>query len=374
MRWSFVVGRIAGIEFRLHAAFFLILLLGPSLAGPEYGLAGAVFGVFLLVLLFMCVALHELGHSLVALRLGLKVREIMLLPIGGVARVSGRYRKPWHELLVASAGPLTSLLLAYALSLGLPLDFKPGMAMEDALKAYQALLQGPPGLPMALAWLCTANLWLVLFNLIPAFPMDGGRMLRGFLSLFLPTPRATWFAVLVGQGLAVLMGIFAFRSSNIMLGIVAVFVFFGAGREQAEERAQELRAAVKAGAACKKPKVTLSPADTVGSVVELLLEGYQRDFPVMSGDKLEGVMGRDDALRAAAQGRQGEFVAGLMRRDLPRVEEEESLEQARETLIAAGRRLAVVCRGEQVLGLLSLEDIDEAMLVAAHLRAGREQQ
>jgi CBS domain-containing protein len=190
----------------------------------------------------------------------------------------------------------------------------------------------------------------------------------------LPKPRATWFAVLVGQGLAVLMGIFAFRSSNIMLGIVAVFVFFGAGREQAEERAQELRAAVKAGAACKKPKVTLSPADTVGSVVELLLEGYQRDFPVMSGDKLEGVMGRDDALRAAAQGRQGEFVAGLMRRDLPRVEEEESLEQARETLIAAGRRLAVVCRGEQVLGLLSLEDIDEAMLVAAHLRAGREQQ
>jgi Zn-dependent protease/CBS domain-containing protein len=373
MRWSFVVGRIAGIELRLHAAFFLILLLGPSLAGPEYGVPGALFGIFLLVLLFMCVALHELGHSLVAQRLGLKVREIMLLPIGGVARATGHLRKPWYELLVAAAGPLTSLALAFVLSLGLHLDFKPGMKMEDALKAYQALLQGPPGLTMALVWLCTANVWLVLFNLIPAFPMDGGRMLRGLLSLFLPSAKATAFSVLVGQILAVLMGVFAFRSSSIMLGIVAVFVFFGAGREQAEERTQELLSGVKAGTACKKPKVTLSPADTVGSVMTLLLEGYQRDFPVMSGDKLEGVMGRDDALRAAAQGRQGEFVAGLMRRDLPKVDENETLEQARERLIEAERRLAVVCRGDQVLGLLSLEDIDEAMIVAAHLRAGKGQ-
>ncbi len=197
MRGSFRLLRIAGIDLRVHFTFPLVLLLGAVQWGDRHGAAGALFGVVLMLALFACVVLHELGHSLVARRLGIPVREIVLLPIGGVAMLVRTPRRPLHELLIAAAGPVVSGLLALAFA-GLLAGAYPGLGLVDARRLVDPQL-AVPALRTLLAWLLTANLGLLLFNLIPAFPMDGGRMLRALLATFLGFQRATRIAATLGQ-------------------------------------------------------------------------------------------------------------------------------------------------------------------------------
>ena len=371
MKWSYSVARVSGIDIKIHATFALVLGYGAFRWGFPKGLegassmAGAVFGMGLMILLFACVVLHELGHSLVAQKFGLKVREILLLPIGGVARLEKNPEKPLHELLIAAAGPLVNVAIAVLLF------FAGGLAVNFGALDAGSLLQttdGPPSLATLWGWLFTANVALALFNIIPAFPMDGGRILRAALALKMGFSRATRIAAAVGQAIAFAFGLFGVLSQNLLLVVVAFFIFTGAGQERAEEQARTVLTTLRVGDAYNKHALTLSPGDHVSKVVDYILTSYQPDFAVMQGSGFLGVVTRDDILKTLATEVTDLYVAGIMRRDVLTVQASQGLDDVRRLMGEKGERIVAVNSGEAFLGLVSSEDIGEALLVSTFVQ------
>ena len=364
MKSSFRLLTVAGIDIKVHFTFPVILILGAfQWAGP-YGAPGAAFGVLLMATLFACVVLHELGHSLVAQRLGVPVREIILLPIGGVAILGRMPRRPLHELLVAIAGPLVNVviagLLVFALRVqgGLSLDGRELTHLNEAAPSTETFLQ----------WLLAANVGLVLFNLIPAFPMDGGRMLRAILAMFLGFRRATQVASGIGQLLAFALGLFGIFRGHFLLTLIAFFVFVGAGQERATEEARALLSTFRLGDVYNKHALTLQPGDQVARVLDYLLTSYQPDFAVLHGDRLLGVVTRDAVLKSLASGEAQGYVTGIMNREPAHLDASMSLAEAREALTEKGIHGAAVFDGEHFLGLINVDDIQEALQIAAFLQ------
>lgn len=367
MKSAFRLLRVAGIDIKVHVTFFLILVLG-AFQWAEHGPSGAAFGVLLMLALFACVVLHELGHSLVAQRLGVEVREIVLLPIGGVAMLSRMPRRPLHELLIAVAGPLVNVVIAGALFAWLgsqspvPLDGSSLVNLSEAGPSTDTLLR----------WLLAANISLVIFNLIPAFPMDGGRILRAILGMFLGFSRATRIAAGIGQMLALALGLFAIFNGQILLALVAGFVFLGAGQERAVEEARVLLSTLRLGDAYNKHALVLMPGDSVHRVIDYLLTSYQPDFAVVLGGRLLGVVTRDAVLQSLATGQDENYVTTIMNRDVMRLDAHLSLAQAREQMAEKGVPVAAAFDGERFLGLVNHDDINEAMNIAAFLRLAQE--
>src|SRR5260370_5528087 len=226
MRSFLKVASIFGIEVRIHLTFLLFLVWIWFSYYQVAGFAGAVQGVLFILSLFACVLLHEFGHAFAARGFGIGTPDITLLPIGGVARLSRIPEKPWQELVVAIAGPLVNLVIAAALIFVIP-----GSAPLEQLEYLES-----PRIEL-LAKLASVNVMLVLFNLIPAFPMDGGRVLRALLAMAMPYARATQIAAWIGQGLAVLFCIFG-NFGNPFLFFIAFFIFVGAQQEAAMARSK----------------------------------------------------------------------------------------------------------------------------------------
>ncbi|MGE5345961.1 MAG: site-2 protease family protein [Acidithiobacillales bacterium] len=358
MKTSYRVASIAGIDINVHVTFGLILVFGAVQWGVPYGPRGALFGVLLMIVLFACVVLHEIGHSLVAKAFGIPVRTITLLPIGGVSQMEKNPDTPGHELLIAVAGPLVNFAIA-----GLLLVTTDVSSVLEKTPAAELTKTMVPGLPTALLFLFMANLFLAAFNLVPAFPMDGGRVLRALLAMFLGLAAATRIAAAVGQFLAMALGLFGLLSGNFLLALIAVFIYFGAGQERAEEQARVVLGTTLVGDAYNKNAITLAPGASVSQVVDHILTSYQPDFAVLQGTKLLGVVSRDDILKSLATDLSDAYVTGIMHRDVLHVDAGLTLEEVREQMNAAGRRLAAVDRGDAFLGLVSREDIAEALLV-----------
>ena len=179
MKGGWTIGRLAGIDLRLHFTFPLILALGAFQWGSAHGVGGAFFGVVLMLALFACVALHELGHALAARHYGIATREILLSPLGGIAFLARAARRPIEELVIALAGPAVNVAIAMALAL--LIGVAPAALPAEATGLLRAD-EGGPSLGTFLHWLLGVNISLVLFNLLPAFPMDGGRVLRALLA------------------------------------------------------------------------------------------------------------------------------------------------------------------------------------------------
>lgn len=369
MRWSFRVARVSGIDIRIHATFFLILVLGAYQWGAPHGAAGAVFGAVLMLALFACVTLHELGHSLVAQVFRIPVREIVLLPLGGVAMLGKNPDKPYQELLIALAGPAVNVVLAGVLFL--TVGGGVGLGLLDPRGLVPGVAQ-QPGVEALLAWLLLANVSLVLFNMIPAFPLDGGRVLRAAMAMVVPFAKATRWAAALGQLIAVALGTFGVLSGNFLLVLVAVFVFFGAGAETAHAESKTVLQTLRVGDAYNRHALVLHPADRLGRVVDYILTSYQPDFAVKMGRGLLGVVTREDALNALDGAADDPPVTGLMHREVLRVEAGMSLHEVREALARGGERIAAVYAGDSFLGLVSIEDIAEAFVVLRHLQARRE--
>lgn len=364
MSWSLRVARVSGIDIKVHLTFVLILVLAALQWGRPHGSAGAVFGVVLMLALFACVTLHELGHSLMAQRFGVPVREIVLLPLGGVAVLGKNPDRPLHELLIAIAGPAVNVVIAALL---LPLT---GAAVSWSGLEPQGLLSGAAGPSLAtfLVWLLQANVMLVLFNLIPAFPLDGGRILRALLAMGTSYARATRIAAGIGQLLALGLGVLGVASGNFLLVLVAVFVFFGAGMESAHAQAKSVLSTLRVGEAYNKHAITLVPADRASRVVDYILTSYQPDFAVLQGGRLLGVVTRDDLLRSLGTSPEDEYVTAIMQRDVVRVEPEASVEEVLARMDEKGTRLVAVQDGDRYLGLVSREDLAEALTVVAFLQ------
>ncbi|MFN4292681.1 MAG: site-2 protease family protein [Thermoflexales bacterium] len=369
MGWSFKIARVSGIDIKVHATFFLILIFGAlQWAGsvPGNPLAGALFGVSLMILLFTCVTLHELGHSIVAQLFNIPVREIVLLPLGGVALIAKSPEKPWHELLIAAAGPAVNVLIAALLFL-----VTGGIGVNLDVNALLATLR-EPSLTTMLLWLLFANISLVVFNLIPAFPLDGGRILRAVLAMGLGNARATRIASTIGQISAVLLGILGIANGQLLLTLIALFIFFGAGQERGLTEARTVLNTLRVGDAYNKHALSLQIGDRVSTVVEYILTSYQPDFAVMQGSHIIGVITRNDVLRTLATDSADRYVTEIMQREFLRVEAHRSLDEVREILMESGAQLAAVFDGSRYLGLISLDDISEAFTVLTFVRRQNE--
>lgn len=370
MGWSFKIARVRGIDIKVHATFFLILVFGAlQWAGstPSNPLEGALFGVVLMILLFTCVTLHELGHSVMAQAFGINVREIVLLPLGGVALIARMPEKPVQELLIAVAGPLVNVAIAIILSIvtgGIGID---SMNLQDMLVTLRE-----PSLTTLLVWLLFANVALVIFNLIPAFPLDGGRILRAILAMGLGYPQATRIASIIGQVAAVLLGIWGIATGQLLLTLVALFIFFSAGQERGIAESKTVLTTLRVGDAYNKHALNLQIGDRVSTVVDYILTSYQPDFAVLQGNNIIGIVTRNDVLQTLASDGTDRYVTEIMQREFLRVDANKSLDEVREILSENSARLAAVFDESHYLGLVSMEDISEAFIVLSFTR--RQQQ
>lgn len=369
MKWSYHVGTFRGIALKIHVTFALLVAVVAGNWGA-LGAAGIAFGLGLMGLLFACVTLHEFGHALAAQRFGIPVREIVLLPIGGVALLGRNPRDAVQELVIAAAGPAVNVVIAAALVpvlwiLGEPLTFTAPLVRPDT----QATLS----VGEAARWLLGANVSLVLFNLIPAFPLDGGRILRGLLGLRLSWTRATEWATSIGQGLALAMGGYGLFTGQLNLVIIAALVFVAAGATQVEERTRAVLGAQRVGEACNRHALALSESDQLSTVVRYLLTSYQPDFPVMRGPDLMGVVLRTDVLRALER-RAGDASVTTLMTTCPRLRADQSLAEAYAVLHDLHVPVAAVYDARGFLGLVGAEDLREAQAVLQFVMAPLESQ
>jgi len=355
MRWSFRIGTLAGIEVRLHVTFLLFVgwvALSQGLLAGQVG--QALGGVAVLLLIFGCVLLHELGHALAARRYGIRTRDIVLLPIGGLARLLRMPEKPQQEIVVAIAGPLVNVAIA-----GVLLMVLGGLGQ---LPDLQTLKLGP------LETLLWVNIMMVAFNLIPAFPMDGGRVLRALLALRLPYPRATRIAAIVGQAIALLFGVAGLIANYPMLLFVALFVFLAAGEEHALVEARASMTGFPVGAAMLTRFEVLDARDPLQRAVDLLMAGSQQDFPVLENQVPVGVLSRADLIVALQRSGAVTPVGEVVVRDGLVAEPAEPLElvfqRMREHRHSA---LPVVSHG-QLVGLITSDNVSELLLVRDALR------
>ena len=365
MNWSVKIAQIAGIPIKLHMTFFIIVLLGAwQWAGRSADpVAGALFGATLIVALFACVVLHELGHSLMARRFGIETREILLLPLGGVAQLNKNPEQPRHELLIALAGPLVNVVIVLLLVIiGLTPQVNLFTYLLDG-RGLSEILGTELSLNNLLLWLLSANMSLVLFNLIPAFPLDGGRVLRALLAMGLGFPRATRIASAIGQLVAIGLGIFGLFSGNFLLVLVAIFIFVGATQETAVAESKVVLTTRRLGDAYNRHVLTLQNGDRLSRVVDYLLTSYQPDFAVMFGKKLLGIVTREQVMQALAAQPEDLYVSEIMTREFVKLDANLNLDEAREQLGTHGARVAAVYAGEDFLGLISIEDIQEAFSV-----------
>ncbi|MEI9941800.1 MAG: site-2 protease family protein [Pseudomonadota bacterium] len=360
MRWSFRIARVSGIDVRLHVTFALaVIFFALNFAAPQ-GPRGAAFGVLLICALFVCLTLHELGHSLVAQRLGVSVTEVLLLPIGGVARLANEPRKPQHELLIALSGPLVNVGIALVLLLVLdhyriPLDADDLMSLAEPT---------PLGLVRALFW---GNAVLAVFNMLPALPMDGGRVFRALLSLSLGRSRATRIAAAVGQVIAIVLVGIAFKKDWGLLSLVGMFVFVGAAQERAAVRASELLSELRAGEVCDPNAVVFAPEEQVGHVLDTLVRCPQAHFAVFYGKELVGTIGREQVLATAPRVGLDAPLSSLMRREFFAVDAGTPLDQVRRRLIDLAGRPVVVRSLTGYAGVLGFEDLQRITVVAERL-------
>jgi stage IV sporulation protein FB len=269
--------------------------------------------------------------------------------------------------MIAAAGPLVNVELAAILFF--VIGVRGGLSPQgDALLAPGAA----PSLATALSWLLVANVSLVLFNLVPAFPMDGGRMLRAVLAMAMGFTRATRVATAVGQLLAVVLGVYAILNGHPMLVLIALFVFLGAGGERAAEEARGLLSTLRLGDAYNKHALVLEPADRVSRVIDYLLTSYQPDFAVLQGGRLLGAVTRDAVFQSLLTAEGDGYVTGIMQRDMLQLPAGMTLAEAQDRMAAEGRRVAAVIDGERFLGLINIDDIREALQIAVYLRMAEE--
>jgi Zn-dependent protease len=350
VRWSIRLGSIAGIRIEMHVTFLLALAWVAVL--PSHGVQEAVHNVVGLLLLFGCVVLHELGHALAAQRYGIRTREIVLLPIGGVARLERMPEKPAQELVVAIAGPAVNVVLATVFGGILMLR---GTSPEAALA-----LTGRQGL---LELLFFANVTMLAFNLVPAFPMDGGRVLRAVLAFFMPYARATRYASLVGQGFSLVFAVIGVSTHNWVLVFIALFVFVTAGEERALVQTRTSLTGLPVSAAMVTAFVSLETRHELQYAVDLLLASEQKDFPVLEDGQLLGMLSSDDLLRGMSAEGPESPVGRLVKLDVAPIEASMPLDVALQRMSAARQHaLPVMARG-RLVGLLTLENVRELLLV-----------
>lgn len=357
---SLKIFTVEGIDVKVHITFPLILIWAAIqfgfLSGSGFSLSGAFFGTVVTLLLFVCVVIHELAHSLTSTWMGYPVQDIVLFPLGGVSQIEELPEGPGEELLMAIAGPLSNLVIAFALGL---IGLATPTAMLDSLRRI-AIEPGSLGWVDTLPYLIVTNISLAVFNLLPAFPMDGGRVLRSLLATVMPHAQATALAVRVGQGFAWLMGLGGLLTGNVIWILIAIFVYSGAVQEGRMARIQSVLRNMRVKQAFSRGAHAVSPDDPVSRAADLTLESFQADFPVCDGGQLVGLLTHTDIIRALKSRQPETPVRDVMKTGFPRLALDDELFEVHQQMSEAGLDALPVVDGEEFVGILTRSDVNEA--------------
>jgi Zn-dependent protease/CBS domain-containing protein len=372
MRWSFRIATVSGIPIYVHATFVALiafLFLSDWMHGRDVRAAFA--GVLYVLAIFGAVVLHEFGHALMARRYGIRTRDITLLPIGGLARLERLPSVPRQELWVALAGPAVNVALAVIAGVLIVLlpDSPFVISAADRPRLDRAALGLPTGvLPRFLV----TNIWLALFNLIPAFPMDGGRALRAILAERMDYVRATEKAATLGQGLALILGFIGLFTNPFLL-FIALFVWMGASTEASSV---SVRAAIQ-GIPVARAMITdfraLDASESLQEAARLVIAGSQRDFPVLEERRLVGVLTRDALVRGLAERGLSSPVRDAMSSDFETIDARDMLEHAIERLQACQCPVLPVLDDGRLAGLLTADNVGEFVMIRGAIAPGRRQ-
>jgi Zn-dependent protease/CBS domain-containing protein len=360
MSWSLNIGKIAGTAVRVHITFLLFLvwifLASYSAEGQEAAVSSTVF----LLLLFGCVLAHEFGHIFTARAFGVATPDVTLLPIGGLARLERIPEEPYQELLIAIAGPLVNVAIAIALVL-----FAGAHLNAGDLYAVES-----PRVSM-LDRLAAVNIFLAVFNMIPAFPMDGGRVLRALLATKLGFVRATGIAAAIGQAVAFGLG-FTGLFYNPMLIFIAIFVYLAASSEAHAVAMRTMSQGVPVSTAMMTQYATLTPEAPVEEAVQTLLRTSQSEFPVVdAAGKPIGLLGRNDLFRALKERGADARVADAMSTTFPTVSQRRYLDDALRILQEKSTpAVAVVDTMGRLVGLVTSETVGEMLMLQQSLPKG----
>jgi Zn-dependent protease/CBS domain-containing protein len=349
MGWSIPIFRIAGIQLRIHVTFLLLIAWLAFGYYSQGGTSAAAARVIFILLLFLCVVLHEFGHAFAAKAFGIRTPDITLLPIGGVARLERMPEEPIQELIIAVAGPLVNVVIAA------------GLFLAGGGRAFDT--SSPERLDL-IRQLMTINIALLLFNLLPAFPMDGGRVLRALLATRMTYARATHVAALIGQGFAFAFG-FVGLVWNPFLIFIALFVYIGASQEAALAQMKDVSRRFPVSSAMVREFRTLGENATLEEAVDALLATSQHDFPVMDGDgNVAGLLTRHDLIAALRKNDPSLRVGDVMRRDIPTVTTGTRFEEAFRIMQECNcPAVPVLDRMKRLVGLLTPENVSELMMV-----------
>ncbi|WP_425046537.1 site-2 protease family protein [Primorskyibacter sp. S87] len=354
MTWSFSIGRILGSDLRVHVTFFLLLAWVGFAAYSEAGLPGAIENILFVIALFACVVAHEFGHALMARRYGIATPDITLLPIGGLARLERMPENPRREIAVALAGPAVNIVI-WAL---LVVVFGAGISVDD----LAVIDSTGPGFLQRLA---IVNLFLAVFNMIPAFPMDGGRVFRAFLCLWTDRVTATRWAAIAGQVVAFGLGFAGLSGGNPVLVLIALFVFVAANAESQDVAMRAAARRVLARDAMITRFESLHPEDTLDVAANAVIRTTQHEFPILDPNgRLLGFLTREALFAAlAGDGSRLQAVSSIAETQIPTVSLLTGLEQVLDTLHTGAPAVAVCTESGHLTGYITRENVGELMVL-----------
>lgn len=354
MKWSIPIGAVRGIKVYIHWTFVLLLIW---IAFSTYRVSRDTHQIMLalgyIIALFGCVVLHEFGHALTARRFGIKTNDITLFPIGGMARMEKMPESPKEELLVAIAGPMVNVVIAGVLFLYM--YFSPTLYQIAFPTATMTVAQFLPALFLV-------NIFMAAFNLIPAFPMDGGRIFRALLAFKLERARATQIAASVGQVIAigfVFVGLFY----NIWLVFIGIFIYLGAGAEASHEYAGRDLSRYTVGNLVMSKYTLLAANDALSAALRALLDSQEREFLVAENNQVVGVLTRDAMLAGLAEFGQNVQIGKIMRRDVQMLPPQMPVGDALRIMTTANMPMLPVGYEGKLLGVIDIENISEFLLI-----------
>jgi Zn-dependent protease len=356
VKWSWKIATVSGIPVYLHATFVLLIafiVLSTMAAGN--GLGAAVGAALFVLAIFATVVLHEFGHAFAARRYGIRTRDITLLPIGGLARLERLPNVPRQELWVALAGPAVNIVIATIGWVALVL-FALGSPNLDLTSAGETTL----------GRFVSVNVWLALFNLIPAFPMDGGRALRAVLAERLEYVRATEIAASLGQGLALLFGFIGLFSNPFLL-FIALFVWMGASAESSAVGVKSAISGIPVGRAMITDFRALQPRESLQQAAALVISGSQQDFPVLDEGRVVGVLTRDAMVKALSEHGLDGLVGDAMNHSFQTVDVREMLEDAFSKLQECACPVLPVVDDGRLVGLITPDNVGEFVMIRGAL-------
>ena len=352
MRWSWKIAQVGDIGVYVHATFAILLLwMAISFWSMQPSITFVLSGLAFVFSLFACVTIHEFGHALTAKHFGVRTRDITLLPIGGIARTERIPRDPKQEFAIAIAGPVTTLLIAVALFLWL--------RITDTWQplARLSFTEGP-----FIERLMIVNLTLAAFNMLPAFPTDGGRVLRALLASRMVHARATAIAARLGQAMALMFGALSLLGNPFFV-LIALFVWFGATQESQLVQMGAALEGIPVRHLMRTQFRSLSPGDSLAEASQMLLRGIQADFPVVDDGRVVGMLTRGHLLAALSRFGENTPVAKAMSRDVPTLEAAEMLDEAFDRLQQAAVSAAPVMDQGQLVGLLAVQSLADFVRV-----------